>query len=250
MLHLCQIAQHIWVSLIQVTPHRVLMQLSGSHDCLKSLVHLLHFWAYLLNTVELPWQCKACCYNFLAPAQMGSNNIIHNATQSNTYILGIYIVKLYNSACSNLEKLSLEYLFPTIDSISYCPPVLKSWFGHVESWIVLKNRSTKNCMCAVHDSIYRYQVMLRFIIFILLNLLSLYSKDSFNVAPLFSNESCISDFFDVRSSMWILMCICVCAGACKNLPRILRQWYGWKWYSSAKNIFPWCDFLQEILDKK
>ena len=63
---------------------------------------------------------------------------------------------------------------------------------------------------------------------------SLSVRISFNLEIFFSNEFCISDFFDVRSSMWILMCICVCAGACKNLPRILRQWYGWKWYSSAK----------------
>ena len=57
------------------------------------------------------------------------------------------------------------------------PPILKSWFGNLGSWIVLENRSTKHCMCALHDSIYRYQVMLRFIIFIVSNLLSSYCKD-------------------------------------------------------------------------
>ena len=154
-------------------------------------------------------------------------------------------------ACSNLEKLSLEYLFPTIDSISYCPPVLKSLFGHVESWIVLKNRSTKNCMCAVHDSIYRYQVMLRFIIFIVSNLLSAYCKDFIQSRAIILQRILHfwlfwCEIIDVNPYVYMR----VCAGACKNLPRILRQWYGWKWYSSAKNIFPWCDFLQEILDKK
>ena len=55
--------------------------------------------------------------------------------------------------------------------------MLESWLGNVWSWIVLKNRSTKHCMCALHDSIYRYQVMLRLIIFIVSNLLSSYCKD-------------------------------------------------------------------------
>ena len=90
-------------------------------------------------------------------------------------------------------------------------------------------------MCYLHDSIYRYEVMLRFINFIASNLLSSHCKDFIQSRTIFLQRILHfwlfwCEIIDVNPYVYMRMC----AGACKNLPRILRQWYGWKWYSSAK----------------